>query len=466
MHVVILGAGSVGFQLAKQLIEEHKNVVLIEKDPEKAKYAATLLDCMVINEVGTNLDTLRKGGIQKADYFISVTDSDEMNMIACGMVSGESKVPYKIARVRNIDYTGASMLEEPFMGIDYIVNPEIEVARAIADVVERGAVSDIMFFEKTGLQMRSITVNAGSPFNNKSIEEIKKVIRISFLVAAILRNNGYIIPSGDIRIMENDKLYLIATESDFEGIFAQIGKNRMSLNKIVIVGGSRIGQYVVEDLLQRQKRRFPFFSRLMRSFKPIGKRKITIIDSNYENCKFLADRFPEALIIHADLSDEKFSEEEQFSDADLVIATTDNQELNIVNAIYAKTLGTRRTIALVNKSNYLHIASNLGIDVTISPIDSMVNTILKHISKGNIQSVHSISGGKIEVIELTVAESSKMAGKKIRDTRLALSSLIISVTRNGKDIIPTGEIMIQQGDHLIIIARKDAVPKLEEIFTG
>ncbi len=466
MNAVILGAGNVGFQLAKQLIEEDKNIVLIEKDPETAKQAASLLDCLVLNDEGNNLKTLRKAGTGKADYFIGVTDSDEVNMIACSMVSSEFPVPKKIARIRNIDYSSTDMIQKSFPGIDYFVNPEIEASQAIIRAVEHGAVSDVMFFEKSGLQMRSITISDSSVFNNTSIEEIKKTIQTNFLVAVILRDGFSIIPRGDSVVRETDRLYLIATEESFEKIFSQVGKSSMKPNKIVLIGGSRIGWYVAELFLHPQKRVFPVFAKLLHRFDRVTKRKINIIDSDYENCQMLADHFPEALVINADISDESFSEEGHLSDADLVIATTDNQELNIINAVYAKTLGAKRSIVLVNKSSYVNIASNLGIDVAISPVDSMVDSILKYIRNSNIRSVYSISGGKVEVIELSVTASSRMVGKKIKEIRLPRDSLILSVSRENADIIPDGDLALQSGDHLIVIARKESVSKLEQLFTG
>lgn len=463
MDVVILGAGNVGFNLAKQLIGEGKDVVLIEKDAKRAEHASTNLDCMVINEVGNNLSTLAKAGIETAGYFIGVTNNDEVNMISCAMVANNFNVPCKIARVRNIDYSGTDGMQQQFLGIDYVVNADIEVARSITSAVERGAVSDIVFFKKTDLQMRSITVDPESSVNNKTIEEIRRMVQEHFLVAGVVRQNDYIIPSGTFRIHENDKMYLIAGESEFKQIFPHLGKVKKTLNKITLVGGSRIGQYVTEALLQDQQSRFPFLSRLFRSMKS-STRRINIIESDYDNCKILSDRFEDAMVIHADISDENFTEEDYFADSDLVIATTDNQELNIVNAVYAKTVGARRTIALVNRSHYVNVATSLGIDVVISPVHSMVNTILKYIDEKSSRSVHNITGGNIDVIEISVEANSKVAGKKIQELKLPANSLIVSLTRNGENIIPSGNMTLEPGDFLIVIARKESLPKTVEVL--
>jgi len=465
MKIVIAGASSLGLQIAKQLIDENINVVIIEKNLEKVKRASNHLDCMVVNGEGNNLEALKKAGIDKADFFISVTDSDEVNMISCGLVSSEFNIPYKIARVRNIDYSSTQFSVSPFLGIDYIVNPEIEASKVITRSIEHGAISDILFFEKTRLQMRNITVSNTSLFKDKTLGEIKKSLKKDFLVPVILRENQYIIPSGETVVKEDDSLYMVATEKDHEEIFAKVGKHKIQLNKIVIVGGGRIGSYVADHLLQKQKSDLKFIDRLTRSFIQKWKRNIIIIDKNYDKCKLLSERFSEALIINDDISDEGIYEEGQFSDYDLIITTTGNQELNIVAAVYAKTIGIKRSIALVNKNNYINIASNLGIDVTVSQKNSMVNTILKLIRKGNIKSVYSISGGMVEVIELSV-EKSSIVGKKIKEIRFPPDTLIVSVTRGNKNIIPDGESIIQNGDDIIVIVRKESIKKMEDMFIG
>ena len=466
MSFIILGAGSVGFQLAKQLVDEGKDVVLIEKDAETAKQANDQLDCLVLNEVGNNLDTLQRAGIEKAEYFIGVTDSDEVNMIACGMASGQSGMPYKVARIRNIDYSHTQILEKPFLGIDHIVNPEIEASRAIIRAIEQGSVSDVVFFEKSTLQMRSLTVFGGSVFADKTIEEIKSVIADSFLVAVILRENHFLIPKGNTVVRENDKIYLIATEESFENIFSQVGKKRMTANRIVLIGGSTVGRYVAEHFLERRRPGLSLFKKLLRPLTGPGKHHVSIIDSDYQTCKQLADQYPGAMVINANISDEGFSEEKVLAEADVVIATTENQELNIVNAVYAKTLGTKRTIALVKKSSYVQIATTLGIDVAISPVDSMVSSILQFVRTSNVRSVHSLSGGKVEVTELSVSEGSRVRDRTLRKVKLPPDTLVLSVIRGDKDIIPDGDFRFASGDHVILITGRESVPKIESLFIG
>jgi len=447
MHIVVLGAGIVGVQIASKLIAEGKNIVVIEKNMERAQYVNSHLDCMVINEEGNNIHTLKKAGIEKADIFISVTNSDEVNMIACALVDSEFTVPIKIARVRNLDYSRLKITEKNFLGIDYIVNSEVETARQIANIVALGASSDVMLFENTELQMRNIMITRNSYFRNRTLREIRHNIKESFLMAGILRDSEFIIPTGDTMVKENDNVYLLATQKEFTRLFIQTGRKQENIDRIVIIGGGKIGSLVCQYLIRTG-------------------RKITIIDNSYDNCKILSEKFPEALVLNADISDEDIFDEEQLNKYDLIIATTDNQELNILTSIYAKTLGTRRSIALVNKSNYLPIASKLDIDATISPKMSTVDAIMKFIRRGEIKSIHSIFDGKAEVIEFSVDGNNQLARKKIKDMELPANSLILSIVRDNMNVLPDGNLVIEPGDVAIIIASKTSINKIEEYLAG
>ncbi len=447
MNVVILGAGVVGFQVAEILISEGHDVVLIEKNPNRAKYASSHLDCLIINEEGNNIRTLKKANIEKADLFLSVADSDEVNMIACGLIESEFNVPIKIARVRNLYYSSTKITEKSFLGIDFIVNSEVETSRLIANTVALGANSDVMMFENTNVQMRNYVVSGSSFFNKKNLKDIKSLIssKNKFLIAGISRGDEFIIPSGETQILENDNLYLLATKKTLTEIFIESGKKSEKLGKILIVGGGRIGSLVASYLTRTG-------------------RKVTIIDNNYERCKELSEQFPSSLILHADISDEEIFEDEKLYNYDLVITTTNRQELNILTAVYSKSKGIKRAISLVNQTNYLPMSSQLGIDVTVSPKNCTVDAIMKFIRRGNIKSVHSLFDGKAEVIEFFITDNSPLSGQSLKNIRFPEDCLILSVLRNDENIIPDGSFILQGNDTVITIAKKKSIQKLEEVF--
>ncbi|MCL1911122.1 MAG: Trk system potassium transporter TrkA [Leptospirales bacterium] len=447
MLIIILGAGVVGIQIAKQLTEEGKDVAIIERDKERAKYVANHLDCSIINEEGTNLSSLKKAGIEKAEIFISVTDSDELNMIACALVSSEfTNVRIKIARIRNLDYAGAKLVEKTFLGIDYIVNSEVETAEKIARTVALGAESDVVLFENTDLQMRNIQVDETSIFKDKFIKDLRLHIEEPFLIAGIISNDNFIIPSGDTVIQKDDILYLLSSPHDFNKIFSISGhKENKKISSIILVGGGRIGSLVCQYLSHTRK-------------------KIALIEMDYELCKIIAEKFPNILVINADISDEGIFTEENLGGYDLIIATTSNQELNILTSVYAKRMGVKRCISLVTNPNYLPIAAQLDIDSTISPKLSTVDAIMKYIRKGDIKSVNSIFAGKAEVIEFSIDNDNIMAGKRLRDIKLPPDTLVLSVIRRKRTKLPDGNFVIHPGDVVIIISSKESIATIEKSF--
>lgn len=464
MKVVIVGAGAVGTQLARQLISEKRDVVLIEKDPDIARQASNSLDCMVVTGEGTNYDILKEAGTKTADFFVAAADSDEVNMIACGIVSSEFEVPAKIARVRSFDYHSSRLAEKKFLGIDYVVNPEIEAARAILRAVESGAVSDVITFEQSRVQIRNAVVDRDGPLQGVVLRDLPAILSGPVLVAVVIRGNHYLIPSGETRIEAGDILYLVAQQEDFDSIFKALGKPRRELKRVIVVGGGTIGRQVAEHLLPGRSR--TLFRRLSSIITPDERRMVKIVERNYAKCKQLSEMFPEALVIHGDISAEGVFEERHLANSDLVIATTDNQELNIVTALYAKSLGVKRAVALVNRSGYAPIAAQLGIDVPVSQKNAMVTTILRFIRSGVVRSVHTISDGQIEATELTARPNSVAVGVAIKDLALPSDSLIVSVERDGTSIVPGGNNVIRGGDHLVLISKKEHARRIQEVFTG
>ncbi len=449
MKIVISGSGEVGFHLAEQLVTSHQDVVLIEKDPLRAKFVADHLDCMVVQGEGSNPETLAEAGVDGADTFIAVSNLDEINIVSCLVVANEFKVKTKIARVRSLQYRRSGILKHSLLGIDYVVNPEIEAARAIMNIVAHGATGEVLVFEGTDIQLRNIFVDTASPFRDKSLREIRKEIRYNFIIAGISRDDEVIIPYGDTRIFEGDRVYIVSSSRNMERILASTGRFRHKLNNVVIVGGGKIGCYVTEFLLA-------------------SGRSVKLVEKDYKHCKYLAERFPDVLVINEDISDEKLFEDEQLHASDLIVTTTQDEALNMLTAIYAKSLGVRRVVPVVNKSNYLNIADKLGIDATVSPKASSVSAILKYVRRGNIKQVHSIFDGKAEAIEFVVNPSSRIAGKMVKELHLPNGSLVVAVNRpegaSSKNFVPNGEFVIQAGDNVVTFAKAEQVDSLEELF--
>ncbi len=465
MKMVIGGGGVVGMQVARQLIAEHHDVVLIESDADQARYAGERLDCMVVNGAINNLAVLREAGLAGAEYFIAVTGSDEINMISCALVDRNFTVPYKVARIRSFEYSDSMSQHEGFMGVDWIVTPETETALAVIRSIEHGATSDVMVFEHTDVQIRSFTVEPGSELAGRALKDTGSLISTAFLIVVVLRDNAYIIPSGDTQIRQGDVLYVVTTSRGFDQLFDALGKHRKALNRIVMVGGGRIATQVLTYLyganhtlgarsrgLSSQTRREP---------------DVKVIERDTEKCRHLANRFPKAVVVNADIADDELFEEERLGLADVVVATTENQELNMVTAVYAKSRGIPRSIVLVGKANYIKIASNLGIDASVSLKTATVDSVLRFIrGRSNVSTVYSIFDGAVEVIELPVHPESKAAGARIQELPLPKNSLVVALVRMGEHLVPRGDRVIHAEDQVIAIATSAEIDRVQRLFTG
>ncbi len=449
MKIVIAGSGEVGFHLAEQLVASNQDVVLIEKDPARARFVADHLDCLVVRGEGGDPEVLAEAGVDGADTFIAVSNLDEVNIVSCLVVAGRYKVKTTIARVRSLQYQHSGILNNTLLGINYIVNPEIEAARAIMNVVAGGATGKVLVFEGTGIQMRNLFVDQDSPLCGRSLQSLHRFLQDKFIIAGISRDDEVIIPHGETVLEPGDRVFIVASRASIERIFRKIGHRHHHLQKVVVVGGGRIGGYVTEFLIS-------------------SGRSVKIVEKDYERCKLLAERFPEALVINEDISDEKIFADEQLNLADLLVTTTPDEALNMLTAVYAKSLGVKRVVPVVNKSGYLNVAEQLGIDASVSPKVSSVGAILKYIRRGNVKRVYSIFEGKAEAIEFAISPDSRIAGKRIRELKLPSGSLVVAVNRptvgGSRNLVPDGDFVLEAGDNVVTFAKAEQVDALEDLF--
>ena len=467
MKIIIAGAGSVGLSLAKQLIEEKNEVILIEQDEERARNAQNLVDCEIINAPANDLNTLRKANAESADYLIAVTRSDEVNMITCGLAAGVLKTPLTVARISNPEFADTGILNKAISGIDFVVNTEIETARSIVNTIEYGAVSDIIYFEKSRIQVRNLFVTDDSFLRNRDVQTIRSLLPGEFLIAGIVRDGKFFTPEGSTRILEDDNLYIIGEDEVLDKIFERVGKTRTEIDRIVIAGGGRTAQHIASHFLKRKESALKLIN-----FKGLVKRKnsrkkiVRIIEKDYERCKTLSSLFPESIIIHADLSDENVFTQENLNRYDLVIAATENQEFNILTAAFAKKIGIKKAVCLVHSANYANLASKLEIDVVINSKNSIVQPILRFIRKGKVRSIYSVADSDAEIVEFVLTSSSILAGQKVQDIKFPENTLLIAIIRESNFIIPNGLSELKNNDRVIILTRREHMDKLEEMAAG
>ncbi|GHV96022.1 Trk system potassium transport protein TrkA [Spirochaetia bacterium] len=485
MRIIIVGAGMVGTQLAKHLIQEKHDVSIIESNEERARHASNRLDCLVIHDAGNSIKALEEAGIARADALVCVTDSDEVNMIICGLAAsryGRTNKPgepglLKIARVRNDDYMHLSQAgDKQVLGIDRFIHPNMEAARSIVKAIEHGAMGDIVSFSNTHYELGSIDVEQGSAFDGLVLKDYRNLVTVESLVTLVERDDEVLLPSGATVLAKGDRVYILADGKNLPEIFRFAGGTEKPIRKIGIVGGGRIGALIAEGLIHkdkfsdeyeenehnRKKRNFLF--PLLKTLIPRSSRRIVIIEQDYRLCKDLAARFPEALVLNEDISDESFVNEEQLDDLDLLVTTTNNQELNIITAVYFKLRGIARTIAMVTSSGYATMARQLGVDVVIPMKSVVVDSILSHLMGSGVKEVHRIGDGDVDIIEVEIGKDVPVIDKPIAEFKLSAGGLLMLVNRGGNSFIPKGDYVFSQGDHIVLIAKTGSQAEIEKYF--
>lgn len=477
MKIVIVGAGFTGIQLAKVLVSEKNNVVLIDNDEELIRHAANRLDCTVMAADGNNIDTLEEAGIAKADALVCLTGSDEVNMITCSLVDALYPDILKIARVRNYAYyvnTNAAHKahantfagkHRPLYGIDYMIHPDVEAAEAIVQAVENGAVSNVVSFDGSEMQISCAAVCEGSAFAGHKLMEIRSLCSVPLLVAYVEIDGNTMLPDGNTVMEAGCNLGILVSKNDLSKVLELCGSRQKDLKKIAIIGAGRIGTLVAGKIIEPKKNSL---IRMLTEKSLKSSQKIVIIDSDEQLAKAAADRFPEASVCRGDATDESFLAEEGIPAFDLAICTTHNHELNMVLSAYLESLGVKQTISLVTSAAFAVIAQKLGVDVTVALRDVVVDSIMSHMRGNTVKEIHTVTNGNLEIIECILPSDAKVNGKKIRELSEPGKYLVLLDKHPGSDEyeIANGETQVSTGDHLVLISHADETRRVLEIFGG
>lgn len=444
MRVIILGAGEVGYQIARYLTGESIEVVVIDRETSKLKRLSEDLDVATIEgEVGDS-EILRNAGAELADILLAVTDSDEANMIACLLAKTMFKVPRRIARIRNTDYYhNKQLLSKDTLDINPAINPEVEAAEAITRLLQAPFASTIEPFENGIVYVIGCKLPEGSPFADRPLKETAGTGK-RLLVGLVERGDQVFIPTGNDVVQADDIVYLPVVSGQIAETVARLGIVTQPVRKVIMNGGGRIG-YAVATAIEREV-------------------DLKIIDTDLERCKFLSKQLHRAIVLYGDGSDQRMLTDEYISETDVYISVTNNDELNIMACLLAKKLGVKKTISVVNRTDYISVAHSLGLHSVLSPRLLTASSIVRYVRRGEILSLTAIADGRAEVLEARVPESSPIVGVSLRDMHLPAGSLIGAVIRGTDVLIPTGADSLRAGDKLIVFVLREAMRDIEALL--
>ena len=446
MRVIIIGAGEVGYHIAKKLSDEKKDVVLIDTDPGKIRRIGEHLDVQALLGSGTSPQMLRTAGIQEAKLLVAATDSDEVNLIACLLARSLNRYAVKIARVRNQEYLQEqSLFSQDVLGVDLIINTQNMMVKTILDLIEIPGASEVIDFVDGAVKLVSVLISQDSPLAGKTLRELGTHSR-NLLIGAIVRGHRIIIPSGKDTIHPLDLIYLVVKKSDVSTTLAHLNMPTQPMKNIIVVGAGGTGMAVAQAL-----------------DKP--NLNVRLIDQDGEKCKSAAVLLDHVIPIKGDGTDRDLLHEENAGDMDLIIALTGDEECNVLISLLGKELGTRRTITRVSKLSYMHIVSAIGLDTVINPRMSAARAILQHLRQGRILSVAPLREEQAEAIEAEALETSDIVNTPLSELNFPSGAILGAIVRGDEIIIPRGNTVVLPHDHLIIFAMQQVVSQIESLLT-
>ena len=432
MKIVIIGAGRRGYALAKKL-KDH-DIIFIDNDEKKCQKVNDKLDC--IAKVGSGIDVkiLEQAGVENADYFIALTDKDEVNLISSAIAKNQFDAKKTIACVKNMTYTNKGGLKSNLFGLDYIINPEEEAANSIINSIEKGVYSNIITFDKSTLVLYNIKISSNSILKDKTLIDARKEIDLNFIIACISRGDEAFVPSGQSIIKEGDVISISLEKENESKLLKNLGSEKPIPKKIIFQGLNQITSYILNSL-----------SKWTRD-------NIILLDRDLKNCQDFSIKYPKNLILNADIMQDDVLEEENLINYDLFVALEDSDEKNTITSLLAKKKGIYHSIALLKRDDNLSL-KELDIDLVVSATESTVTSLYTFFQKEeNIFSFHSIFRGQIEVDELQIVKDSKAIGKKLKEIDIRNKGIVAGVKKeNGDSFLATGDYQICLKDSLLLL---------------
>ena len=450
MKIIIVGAGKVGEYLFTDLNTEDNDIILIEKKQDILNEMLSKYDIMGISGSGTNYDVLEEAGVNECEVFISVTESDEVNIISC-IFAKKMGAKYTIARVRNPEYYAKYDFVKDALGIDLVINPEFVAAREISRGLKYPSAHSVETFVDGRVKLIGITVGENNPLKDVKIKELQQKFNIKVLIGIVERHGEIFIPSGEFVIREGDRVHFTGIDEYVYKFYNLLKVGDKKIESVFIIGGSRISYYLISNLIKENI-------------------KVKLVEVNRDIATSFSEKFPSKVkVICADGSDSDVIDEEGLKNYDACVALTGIDEENIMLGMFAEKLNVKKSIAKVSRISLLNIIppkenftfvtpKRLVSDIIISVVRSIINS-----EGSNIETLHRLSNN-VEAVELKVNKTSKAIGTPLKDLDIKENVLVAYIIRDNSLIFPTGEDSILVGDTVIVISKASVIQNIDSIL--
>ena len=456
MKILILGAGKTGGTLAEHLANEGFDITVVDHDLPRLKVLKDHLDIQTIHGHASRPDTLLAAGANDADMLIAVTNSDEVNMVACQVCYSLYQTPKKIARIRSYEYvtnndgdTDIEFFSREHMPIDVIINPERVVMEQIKQLIEHPGALQVLDFADGRVQLVAVRAYHGGPLVGKALRSLREHIpNVDTKVVAIFRQGRAITPEADTVVQADDEVFFITSGRHINVVMSALRQVERPNKRIMIAGGGNIGLLLARAIE--------------------GDFNVKVIELNQHRAELVAERLNRGVAVLGNATDPDLLVEENVEDTDAFCAVTDDDEVNVMASLLAKRLGARRVLTLIAKPAYVDLVHGGEIDIAISPQLSTTSSLLSHVRRADVARVHRLRRGAAEALEAIVhgdERSSKVVGRRIDQIALPGGVTIGAIVRGEEVIVVRDDAVVRSGDHVVLfLVDKSRIRAVERLF--
>lgn len=451
MKIIISGCGKIGSTLISSLVSEDHDIVAIDSNPAVITELTNIYDVMGICGNGVDSDILEEAGIAEADLFVSVANSDELNMLSC-FLARKMGAKHTVARIRTPEYNDKSLgIMKQHLQLSLTINPERLAAHELFNILKFPTAVKIESFSRRYLEIIEIRLKDNSLLDGVKLSEMRSKFNAKVLVCCIQRGDEVFIPNGNFVLKSGDRVGITATHNELQKLFKTLGQMQKQAKDVMLLGGGRISYYLAEMLTN------------------IGT-SVKIIERDEKTSEMLSELLPKATVIHGDGAQQELLLEEGLLSTDAFVSLTGMDEENILVSIFAESQNVPKVIAKVNRDELASMAEKLGVDSIVSPKKLVSDLIisyaraLKNSMGSNVETLYKMMDDKAEALEFNVSDDSKAIGIPLKELKLKKNILIGGIIRDRKTIIPGGDDYISRGDKVVVIAADHRLQDLDDIL--
>ena len=451
MRIIIVGCGKIGTTIIASLVNEGHDVVAVDDNPDIIADITNTYDAMGVCGNGADCETLAEAEVEKAELFVSVTGSDELNMLSC-FIARRMGAKHTIARIRNPEYNDSSLgFLCQQLDLSVSINPELLAAQELFNMLKFPSAVNVETFSGQSFEIVELRLKADSPLIGMKLLELRKRYQAKFLVCVVQRGEDVYIPDGNFELKSGDKIGLTASPLEIQKLLKMLGILQKKARNVMILGASRTAYYLAKLLTGSGN-------------------SVKIIEKDRERCEEFCNSLPGAVIICGDGAEPELLLEEGLGSVDAFVALTGMDEENILLSFFANAQNVPKVIPKVNRNELSSMAEKLGVDSMISP-QKMVSEVLTRYARAlqnslgsNVETLYKIMDGKAEALEFNVQPDFRFLEVPLKEMKLKDNVLVAGIVRGRKTIIPVGDDVIRSGDRVIVLSTEHRLHDLSDII--